>query len=37
MNAAAKQMELEKQAAELDAANAKANAEIIKAFGSIAK
>ena len=37
MNAAAKQMELEKQAAELDAANAKANAEIIKAFGSIEK
>lgn len=37
MNAASKQMELEKQAAELDAANAKANAEIIKAFGSIAK
>ena len=37
MNAAAKQMELEKQAAELDAANAKANAEIIKALGSIAK
>lgn len=37
METMSRQMELEKQAAELDAANAKANAEIIKAFGSIAK